>query len=336
MGKKKNEKDPGQMIKEFMDRLVNGETVQAQMPPSASSLNPASTETPAITPTTSFSRYGGEEKGGLRKFIFVDPTGPTEPRPARKETSEEIPDVPQNANSHQKDSHDEAVQSAFLVRNFYPKLGADMGYSFRATRKTMDKGLQISGIDAYGTKEKPNGALEFLYIDEKCAFTRPNNLLKTFSFEIYFKDQHTHDWANGWFVKTEISTDYYLLLYPFFPFDKLKKGTLKDKDILALEGIFIKRAAIVGYVKECGFEMQDLLDVQEAMRNSDKQTLAELKNGMRIQISYDYPEQPANLLIPKKSLIGLCDNRYAIEPTGSYLLDKSGVYTPSAQQKSEE
>lgn len=325
MGKKKYEKDVGQIIKEFMNRMV-GDSGQTQL----SSSGPS----PALPEPQTFSQYGVPQPGGLRKFIFVDPTGPTGQRPSQKEAIGEIPDVPENAKTYLKDAHDEAVQSAFLVRNFYPMLSDSLGYSFRATRKVIDKDLQTSGIDAYGTREKSNKELEFLYVDEKCAFTKPNNTLQTFSFELYLKDQSSHEWKNGWFVRTNISTDYYLLLYPFLPYDKLEKGTLRDTDILAFEGIFIKRNAIIGYVKECGFEMQDLLDVQDAMRNSE-QTSAPLKSGMRIQISNKLQEQPANLLIPKKTLLALCDNRYAIEPEGTHILDKSGTYTPAPRQRSE-
>jgi hypothetical protein len=204
--------------------------------------------------------------------------------------------------------------------HFYPALG------LYVIDEGMDKASQYAGIDIYAAeKENPeNGVL----IDEKCSVSK-NYLeggLSTFLQELQFRyigDDHSESTLSGWAIDTEKQTTHYMLFIPI--------GTMEGTRVTRINNItayYVSKKAINDYFASYGYTARELLDIFNSMpkdrkfkdkynsqheyiyiRKKDSLGRYDISeypydkdNYIKIVQSFNLPEQPINIPIPRKHL----------------------------------
>lgn len=145
-----------------------------------------------------------------------------------------------------------------------------------------DKETQVKGVDAIFTY---NG--QTYHCDEKAAVNWIGKHLPTFSMELTFIDR-ANKLADGWFVKEGSKTDSYLFMW------------LDDVYEIAL----VRKRDIENYLERLGWDIDKLYRKAEKIRYEDDRKFGFLnENGCKFSFSDYMPEEPVNVLVPRKELV---------------------------------
>lgn len=173
---------------------------------------------------------------------------------------------------------------------------------------------QYSGIDFKYKIKNRNGETKSINIDEKCALYNPG--IDTFAFELKSKNKDGQ-WVNGWFLKENLKTDFYLLAWPVYTndfrreFDKDKYkaiSNLKFNDIKALEILMVNTKKIKNKIfSDIGLDKDYLKSKTDYIIKNNKFRVTKINNNSEIRFFYSYylDEEPVNLII-NKNLIKKC------------------------------
>lgn len=173
-----------------------------------------------------------------------------------------------------------------------------------------DAELQKKGVDIIHTK---NGASR--NVDEKYAITYFNKDLRTFSFELYSRNNID---CNGWFISDNVITDDYAILW-FKADDEFTTVTEYDLCIIPKQSI-MKLARKAGYYDgivedflyywENGQYLTPDTNYYELGEDKGYRRYLRLKFGCKLVQSAGLHEQPINIVIPKDELIKLATYRF--------------------------
>ena len=145
-----------------------------------------------------------------------------------------------------------------------------------------DKETQVRGVDSIFTY---NG--QKYHCDEKAAVNYVGKHLPTFSMELTFIDR-ANKLADGWFVKENSKTDAYLFMW------------LDENYEIAL----VRKEDIENYLERCGWDIDKLYRKAEKIRYEDDRQFGFLnENGCKFTFSDWMPEEPVNVLVPRKELV---------------------------------
>ena len=198
-------------------------------------------------------------------------------------------------------------------------------YRTRTLEKFMDKLYRRKGLlmqrvtDA--KKQKQGADLihrvdgEIHYIDEKYAINYYDKDLRTFSFELYSKNNYHQQ---GWFISdNSITTDYCVFWF---------RATEDFKTITTYDLCYIPKSAIMQFAKDSGLYdgiVEDFLDywenhkpIKDSWRFSqrgngkDERRYMKLKNGCKLVQSVGFQEQPINIVIPREELYKLAIHHF--------------------------
>lgn len=145
-----------------------------------------------------------------------------------------------------------------------------------------DKETQVKGVDSVFTY---NG-VEY-DCDEKAAVNYVGKNLQTFSMELTFIDR-ANKLVDGWFVKEGSKTDSYLFMW-------------LDAD--TYEIALVRKKDIENYLERLGWDIDKLYRKAEKIRYEDDRKFGFLnENGCKFSFSDWLPEEPINVLVPRKEL----------------------------------
>lgn len=145
-----------------------------------------------------------------------------------------------------------------------------------------DKETQVKGVDSIFTY---NGRT--YHCDEKAAVNWVGKHLKSFSMELTFIDR-ADKLADGWFVKESSKTDSYLFMW------------LDDVYEIAL----VMKQDIENYLERLGWNTDKLCKKAEKIRYGNDRKFGDLyENKCKFSFSYKIPEEPVNVLVPRKELV---------------------------------
>ena len=194
-----------------------------------------------------------------------------------------------------------------IVEQFMDDVYAKNGYN--VTRISNPR-LQKQGVDIIHVQDG-----EERNVDEKYAINYYNKDLRTFSFELYSRNNRDN---NGWFTADHIITDDYAILW-FSADDDFKEITQYDLCIIPKEAI-LDLVYDAGYYDEI---VDDFLryweyrqyinhdeDYYEKGEGKGLRRYLQLDFGIRICQSVGLHEQPINIVIPKDELVRLATYRY--------------------------
>lgn len=187
-----------------------------------------------------------------------------------------------------KDVKIEKAVAAFLDAHFYSKEAEAFKTHFE---RITDKDLQIRGVDVvFGGNVK---------IDEKAKVLNGmlNIILQYPSVEISFIDRSGRE-QDGWFVRKDNLTDYYLFVAVFSPV--IDPYELTADNIVKLNLLFVKKSEICGYLKE---KNSNIMDAARLLRKIDYDNKIHFAhNEFHLKRTDFYAEKPINLVFHRNIL----------------------------------
>lgn len=178
---------------------------------------------------------------------------------------------------------------------------------FSETKRTDDKESQLNGSDIIISM--PSLGIHNAIVDEKCATHNINQNLKTYCFEISFKNRKG-EIIEGWFIDSDNKTQYYLLGYP--KSSREESGFIKDlqyDEITEVEYFLVKKQDIIKYLISLGLDDDKIYDDEQEWRKiTSKEELRKKQNemdklyGFHYSYSFYLEEQPFNIILPKRIL----------------------------------
>ncbi len=225
------------------------------------------------------------------------------------------------------DAKCEKILHQFLEQNFYARLSsAIFGSMTKDIESVTDKARQCLGVDTVIHLDK-----EDLFVDEKAALRYANRDLKSFAFEILYK-QSNGLISDGWFVNEKVKTTHYLVMWLRVRGKKSRDGNWINgeeylrlftyKDLVAVEAYLIDRAHMYTYLKTRGIVLDDIKKKALEMHNGNLFKVPLLSDGIRLQnsgfrqeaSSKVLYEEPVNLIVSKSILCDLASHRFLIKP----------------------
>lgn len=237
----------------------------------------------------------------------------------------------------------------FLDKYFYTKLISDEKISgFKRINNTSKDKLKINGEEiselrlSQGVDIIINTDGSDLLIDEKCCVYYINESIGTFSFELLSKGKKGQE-NIGWFIREDLMTEYYFLLWPYIDQDLYDKYITKNstdkkqkskllnfissEDFTKFEGILIKKSDILTALKSMDLDINKMYEKACQIRNSNQTGSIDFKKGkynfyyFSASKSNEYTEQPINLLIKRFKLEELATSKYIITKSGYEMVD---------------
>ncbi|MEZ2458325.1 hypothetical protein ACBR55_07005 [Salinicoccus roseus] len=219
-----------------------------------------------------------------------------------------------------KDSNNEKMIAKWLDKYFYPKVdGFENGrFSFvskRANQFTTDEEkIQRHGIDiVYKTQ-----AEKLLYVDEKAQLDYLNNNLPTFAFEIKFKNR-SNGFSEGWFIREDLKTTHYLLVYPNSTVVKDAQQLQNFEDISSVELLLIEKDKLWHELKSRNVTKENLVREGDELIYKEKVGREQIKDSSSKDM-YLYRtspnvkmEEPINIIIKRKVLEKISDAIWMVD-----------------------
>jgi hypothetical protein len=221
------------------------------------------------------------------------------------------------------DNNAEKVLGEFIEKYLYKPLEKDS--KIAQYIRMSDKENQKKGIDV----EIYENNIRHI-VDEKSALHYMNDGIPTFALELSYYDKV------GWFIRDDLSTDYYMLIWPYVEkelYDKYvtDKKNLKKKQVRELlknitvdsfttiECILISKKAIYEWLNEINIDKKYLENKVKEINASKQSGKFDGLNDNHYYIrskSEEYNETPINLIIRKPILEELCKHHYKFSKTG--------------------
>lgn len=191
--------------------------------------------------------------------------------------------------------------------------------------------LQHKGVDTVQTsfaifKDRLDHA-----VDEKCAVRyvkRDSNekKLPTFAFELnYEKEGRLLD---GWLFGDKYSaTEYYQVMWVWADVSKIGKWNynweeINRNNITKIEGYVIKKSVLQNYLNDLDLTKEKLFSMRnDLLKSKEKYYLDDQKT--RIQISFQLPEKPMNVIIDAEKLKALSTHHFVQRSNVDYPVQSS-------------
>ena len=189
------------------------------------------------------------------------------------------------------DERKEMVIAKFLDTHFY----CDAKNFERVT----DVNRQVQGTDVIFTM----GGRQY-NCDEKAATSWINKALNTFALELSCYNRGGN-LMTGWFLDSSKINDSFLFVWV----DKATTDYLNSVDeIKDIEIALVRKRDIMNYLTDKGWSVEKLMVKSQRLRSNPDEPKGDLKiNGCRFVESPKLPEDPINVLIPRKELIRMSD-----------------------------
>lgn len=186
--------------------------------------------------------------------------------------------------------------AADIIADF---LDEKMYGQFENVERVYDKARQVKGLDIIF---KMKG--HTYYCDEKAAVQYINQGLGTFALELYTLDRFGNPHI-GWLFDTEKLNDSFLFVW----IDKADSNRLTHKSQLhSVEVALVRKEKIVEHLKRLGWDSAKILRKAERIwRNADEPQGNIFVHGCKFVCSRKLPEQPVNIILPRKTYIELSD-----------------------------
>ena len=214
----------------------------------------------------------------------------------------------------------------FMDRCFYSKLHDKSNNKIYFDRKN-DKINQMKGIDV----ELRVGNMSY-FIDEKASLYYSNAMIPTFAFEIDSVQKGHGLPVQGWFVNTELQTEYYMLIWPNIKCEKrdsqwVRKDLkdIKSTDFTIVEAILVDKKDLLLEVEKRGFNSALLIEYARRLRNQvrDNDTgEVKLDDSIKLMYSGNLAERPINAVIKKDFLKKIAKGIYLISEEGYAIVNK--------------
>ena len=206
------------------------------------------------------------------------------------------------------DMHAEQALASFLDAHLYKELLKEGHFS--SFERVTSIAQQKQGVDVVARTDTA-----VANIDEKAQLHYINKTLPTFAFELEFLlDGRTME---GWFLNDNLQTTHYLLLWPNAQTTNLSQ--LYSSDFTEVEGMMISKHKLKRHLEQMGISTAFLKDAIRIIRQRElvgPQSTAFPGIKFYISPSSAYVENPINLVISKKILMGLADAHYMITQDG--------------------
>lgn len=199
-------------------------------------------------------------------------------------------------NYRNRDSEVEHQISLYLDENFYNKIGATV-------IRHSDRETQLKGTDVtLSFKDLIN-----VSVDEKALSHYINKNIPTFAFELSFLNKG--DVIEGWLTDESKVTEYYLLIW----IQANKEWDITKDDITQIEAYLISRKNILEYLKERGFDSNQLRNKASEIRTKCEDGAIEKNqhDGFYFYFTKErLVEKPINVIIKKSVLLSLSKYRF--------------------------
>lgn len=157
--------------------------------------------------------------------------------------------------------------------------------------------LQYAGVDIITVHNSQN-----TYIDVKCQTNAYiNNPTPTFCLELsYYKENSIKE---GWFVKTDQLTDYFLFVW--IPNASVNDNYISEQEQLnEVECMLVKKSDIWEYLSNIGISKDGLIETAENLRHIDSSSCKYgFAEKVKLTKSDFLPEKPINLIITKNQYL---------------------------------
>jgi len=206
------------------------------------------------------------------------------------------------------DKHAEEELAKFLDKYMYER-AADSG-GIEGYSRIEEKELQKAGADV---AIHING--KDIYIDEKATLQYINKNIPTFAFELCYGDNI------GWFLKDNLITDLYCLVWPNAVVTNL--SLIKSEDFTDLSVMMIDKKKLKKYVEKFISE-KDLKNIvkvaHEGLLETDSKgkLYIEPSHSMYIMETRHLVEHPINLVIRKSELAKICNSELFVSKNGLF------------------
>ena len=212
-----------------------------------------------------------------------------------------------------KDTKASEIISNFLDNTLYDTL-VKTG-KIRKYERVFDKKRQFEGVDVIFYLN--NG--HELAIDEKYAVQYINCNLHTFAMELSTRTKDkSHFLQLGWFLNDELSTDYYILVWPCTfdgnTRDKNEIDALRTDELTCIDVALVSKDAIRTNLYNKGYSKDVLMKIDNYFRENDmRKKRTEYPDyafyyceKAKTSSGEDYmSEEPMSILIPKKEIMEL-------------------------------
>lgn len=217
-----------------------------------------------------------------------------------------------------QDSKAEKALADFMDENLYSRFPSSVRYE-----RITDKNLQLQGIDIKFTQ---NG--QTFNVDEKATLHYCNSMIPTFAFEI--DSVQNSILREGWFINSQIATEYYMLIWPNVKCFKNKDGQkimpseaqLTKDSFTIVEAMLLNRFILQEYLNKIGLSKEVLQKAAVKIRQErigstkdEKIEIAPLKNCYYFFTGH-LEENPINLIIKREVLFSISDSVYFVSSDG--------------------
>lgn len=216
-----------------------------------------------------------------------------------------------NEKSFDNDVKQENILTPIIVRDI-------LGGYFK------EQNLQYELIDFESGKNEQYAGIDFIMhnqdgkswnVDVKCQTNEYiNHPTNTFSIELnYIKGEIEKE---GWFVKRDNQTDFYLFAW-------IHKAKLNESGLIESVGqiekidlMFVRKKSIIDYVLQFGYDFDKLSTLSRFLRESGTYSMMLTKdkqnkdNKLKLVCSQHLPEKPVNIIISKDTYEKMYGTKY--------------------------
>ena len=216
------------------------------------------------------------------------------------------------------DMNAENALAKFMDESLYSKMQDKHGRI--KYQRVNDYQKQMEGIDVIIESEG-----EIFYIDEKASLYYSNMMIPTFAFEIDSIQRKADVPVEGWLVKDQLKTNYYMLIWPNIRCqmnqqtrvcERVSLSEIKMSDFTIVEAMLIKKQRILDYLESYDWTKRRMLAYAREMRKecdtSERPKREDINKDCYFYYTSDRAEKPINIVIKKGVLRLMAEANYFI------------------------
>lgn len=200
--------------------------------------------------------------------------------------------------NRRKDERVADIVSQFLEKNYYGQ--------FKNYERVNDRPRQVKGIDVIFEYQGHT-----YLCDEKAAIRYINNPLRTFSLELYTLDRYGKPHI-GWLYDDSKVNDSFLFIWVDTA-DKDYDSLTSPDEIQSVEVALVRKKSILRYLESIGWDEDRTMDKAWMMWDDPDEPQGNIRtDGCKFVCSRQLPEQPVNIILPRRKYIELSDHHRTI------------------------
>ena len=179
---------------------------------------------------------------------------------------------------------------------------------FTRSDRTDTASEQINGSDIIVSI--PSLGISDAVVDEKASIYYINKNLPTFVLELSFINKVKTE-SLGWFLKDDLSTEYYL--FQWIKADVEKPFDVTSEKITEIECVLVSKKKLREYFDKQGYSVDKLKSISDAIRKNGviPQTGT---NDFKFCYTETFAEKPINIVLRKDVYINLSEAKFLVKP----------------------